>query len=84
MSAPKFFLFSSCRLRPAWWTAVSAQARQGPTYTRWDTFHPGSTYGKVRKKLLTPILQSHPGKMTVVHRFDSGVEILRVVQKAIP
>lgn len=63
----------------ALWTAMEGRAQHGPTYLLRDTFTPDSTYGKVRERLLTPLLATHAAHLSLVHRFDSGVEIYRVL-----
>jgi hypothetical protein len=67
--------YSAFRTPDALWDAMVRRAEQRPTYVLRDTFHPGTTYGRIREQLLTPLLHSRADQLALVHRFESGAEI---------
>jgi hypothetical protein len=67
--------YSAFHTPDALWDAMVRRAEHRPTYVLRDTFHPGTTYGRIREQLLTPLLHSRADQLALVHRFDSGAEI---------
>ncbi|MFH0908164.1 MAG: hypothetical protein V1929_05325 [bacterium] len=62
----------------ALWAAMTHAAAAAPCYILKDAFSTDSTYGRVRKLQLEPLLERQAGSLDEVHRTDYGSVIYRV------
>jgi hypothetical protein len=60
------------------WRDLLAKSGERPCYILQDVFDPSSTYGRVREKLLAPVVRDHGDALRELYRAPGGSRILEV------
>lgn len=63
------------------WAAIEASAGREPCFVLRDSFSAQSTYGRVRRLKLEPVLETHAAAFERLHRTAGGSEILQAGQR---